>query len=169
MKVMQVMLVVAAILAAIGIAVALSRGGIENPKEYAKEYQPSGLMKSFGSLVGPPMLSRDELTDAGRPFPSSLRLTPGTKKIFHAAAGNADQRRASFRITGRSPPLTITYEADDDQPLEDWPAEDQPQEWEQSAAKKNDEVSFVIFNRGGKLTFENKGANSSTITIRMEE
>lgn len=173
MKIMQVMLIVAAILAAIGIAVALSKDRIENPRDEAKDYQPSGLMTSFGSLLGPPMLSRGELTDASRPFPSSLRLTSGTRKTFTVAPGDADQRRASFRITGQSQPLTITYTADDEQPLEDWPEEDQPQKWKQSAAKKSQEVSFVIFNKGGQLTFNNGAENNSTrrstVTIRMEE
>lgn len=167
MKVMQIMLVVAAILAAIGIAVALGRGGIENPKAYAKEYQPSGLMKSFGSLMGPPALSRDEITEAGRVFPSPLRLTPGTNKTFRVAPGNAEQRRARFRISGQSLPLTITYRVPDAQQFNNRSVDDS--EWKQREAKERNEVSFVIFNRGGELVFNNQGSNSSTVTIRMEE
>lgn len=167
MKVMQIMLVMAAILAAIGIAVALSRDRIQDPEAYADKYQPSGLMKSFGSLVGPPMLSRNELTDAGRPFPSSLRLTPGSEKEFTIASGDADQRRAKFSITGRSAPFTITYRPSRGQRFNDRSVDGDT--WKQGEAEKSNQVSFVIFNKGGKLTFRNKGDNDSTITIRMEE
>jgi len=169
MKIMQVMLIVAAILAAIGIAVALSKERIDTPRGEAREDQPSGLMNSFGSLLGPPTLSRDDLTDAGRPFPSSLRLTPGTNKTFRVAPGSPAQRRAGFRITGFSQPFTSTYKAHDDQQLDDWPKEDQPQVWGQSAAETSTEVRFVIFDKGGELTFRNRGDSSSTVTLRMEE
>ena len=167
MKLMQVMLVVAAILAAIGIAVGLSRDEIQDAEEYAKEYQPSGLMKFFGSLVGPPMLSPDELTDAGRAFPSSLRLTSNSEKTFQIAPDAADQRRASFRITGQSLPLTVTYDVPEDQRFND--RRQNNREWKQRTAENRNKVSFVIFSKGGELIFKNKGSNSSTVTIRIEE
>ncbi|TDT41758.1 hypothetical protein DES49_1860 [Halospina denitrificans] len=167
MKVMQLMLVVAAILAALGIAVALSKGGIENPKEHARTYEPSGLMRSFGSLVSPPLLGRDELTEAGRAFPASLRLAPGTRKTFNIASGNADQRRLELRVTGTSTPFAITYEPSRGQTFNDQPVDKNT--WEQDEAEKSDKVSFVIFNRGGTLIFDNTGNSGSTVSIRMEE
>jgi len=173
MKVMQVMLVVAAALAALGISVALSRGGTES----AAAYQPSALMESLGSLVGPPMLSHDELTDAeGRPFPSQLQLPPdlqsetGTADTFTIEPADARQRRAEFSITGLSPALSIRYEKDEEQQLDDWPEEKQPQTWQQGTADNTGKASFVIFDKGGQIIFNNPDKdNSSTVTIRMEE
>lgn len=163
MKVMQVMLVVAALLAALGIALALSRSDTQNPAAY----EPSGLMESFGGLLGPPLLSPQALTDGGRRFPASLQLPPNARMTFGVAPAEEDQRRASFRISGRSSPLRIVYEVDNAQQFNDRSVDDS--EWKQVEAKEKSDVNFVIFDKGGKLIFDNRGSNSSTVTIRIEE
>ncbi|XOZ34500.1 hypothetical protein ACMDCT_04520 [Halomonadaceae bacterium KBTZ08] len=165
MKVMQILLVMAAVLCGIGIAMALTGDGDQS----AAPYRPSPLMRSLGGLIGPPALNPDELTgeDRGLAFPSSFRLAEGMEKTFEIASSHSSQRHAVFRISGRSAGLTITYTVASDQRFNGRTVKGR--RWRQSKAENPDKVRFVIFDRGGELSFSNTGNRSNDITLRMED
>lgn len=163
MKLMQILLLVAAVLCTIAITVALS----SSDPQGADRYEPSSLMQSLGRLIGPRMLDPDDLTHRHQAFPSRLRLPPGTEKTFKVASSGADQRRVVFRISGTSPALTITYDVDDDQRFNGRGVDDR--QWQQAGAEEPQKARFVIFDQGGELSFSNTGNRSAGVTLRMEE
>lgn len=157
-KALQIMLVFAALLCAVGIAATLGRGdGATMPADF----HPPGWLSSLKGLAGGPRLTARELTRNGRAFPTELRLAPGGAAVFSvASAKDADVRRAEFSVHGN---VHIQYRPANGQRLGGKSV--QVQVWP-SAENRGAEPGFIFYDRGGAVTIRNQGPSIARIALK---
>lgn len=157
-KALQIMLVLAALLCAVGIAATLGRGG---GATMPADFHPPGWLRSLKGLAGGPRLTARELTRNGRAFPAELRLASGEAAAFSVAtAKDADVRRAEFSVHGS---VHIQYRPVSGQRLGGKPV--RVQDWP-SAENRGAEPSFVFYDRGGAVTIRNQGPGTARIGLK---
>ena len=148
MKALQIMLLCAAVLCAVGIAASFGQEEGAIPTEF----NPPGWLRSLRGLASGTQLTKRELMRSGRSFPAELRLGAGETVNFQvAAAEDVDIRRAEFAVRGD---VHIRYRPVTGQMLSGEPV--QVQEWP-SKKDRDAKPAFVIYDRGGTLTIRNRG------------
>lgn len=155
-KLLQVMLVVAAVLCGVGVAGTFGRGEGAMPAEF----NPPDWLRSLGGLAGGPRLDARGLTRNGRPFPAELRLEAGEKADFTVAvAGGTDVRRAEFAVRGHA---HIQYRPVSGQTLTGKPV--RAQHWP-TTKNPGAEPTFLVYERGGTITIHNRGPSTARIAL----
>ena len=159
LKTLQIMLLLTAVLCAIGIFVGLG-GGSRIDKH---NFRPPAWLKALGGFAGGPRLSARDLTANGVSLQEPLVLPSGRTRQFNVARANDEVRRVAFKVTGQGhETLHIRYQPKPGQRLsgervdsQQWPNED------------NGEPSFVVYDGGGNFVFTNVGPG--TVKIRVED
>lgn len=159
LKTLQILMVIAAVLCAVGIFAGLGGGsGVD-----ADNFQPPAWLKAMGGLAGGPRLTAKDLTNNGVAWKDPLALGGGTWRQFSVSSADDEVRRVAFRIKGPGRDgLTIRYQPKSGQRLhgEEVEAQGWPNE-------EKGEPNFVVYDRGGTFVFRNAGPN--VVEIRLED
>lgn len=158
MKALQILLVVAAVLCALGIALAVSGDDRTSPRVF----EPPAWLEWLEALAGGPRLSAGALTRDGRSFPGTLRLGGGETVRFEAAASaDAETRRIGFEVRGPGRrDVRIRYRPVPGQRLNGEPVDAQRWPNQEDGAPR-----FVVYDGGGAFRFRNTGADPAEIRI----
>lgn len=157
MKALQIMLLCAAALCAVGIAAGFGQEKGAMPKDF----KPPEWLRSLRGLAGGAELTKRELTRAGRSFPADeLRLGAGESVNFTvAAAENGDIRRAEFAVRGdvhiRYRPVAGQMLGGEPVSVQEWPSEE----------GREAKAAFVIYDRGGTLRIRNRGRSRARVDL----
>ncbi|MCO6442225.1 MAG: hypothetical protein J5I81_14375 [Nitrococcus mobilis] len=157
-KALQIMLTVAAVLCAVGVAATFGGGERAMPADF----NPPGWLRSLQGLAGGPRLAAHELTRNGRSFPAELRLAAHKTAVFSVVpTKDVELRRAKFAVHGN---VRIRYRPVSGQNLRGKPVEEQS--WSADTSRAT-EPAFVVYDRGGYFTLRN--LRGSTARIGLEE
>lgn len=156
MKALQIMLLCAAVLCAVGIAAGFGQKEGTMPTEF----NPPGWLRALRGLAGGAELTRRELTRSGRSFPAELSLAAGESVNFKvAAAADDDVRRAEFVVRGdvhiRYRPVTGQMLGGEPVRVQEWPSEE----------GREAKPAFVIYDRGGTLRIRNRGRSRARVDL----
>lgn len=155
-KLLQIMLVIAAMLCAVGIAATFGREDGAMPADF----NPPGWLQALDGLASGPRLDAHGLTRSGQPFPTELRLDAGEAVGFNVApAEDADVRRAEFTVRGN---VHVQYRPVSGQVLAGEPV--QIQNWP-TAENPDVKPVFVVYDRGGTITIRNRGPGTAHIGL----
>lgn len=161
MKAMQILLLVAGVLCAVGVIVAFSSDKVDK----TDLPPPPKWLQSFDFMAGGPQLARRELTRNGQgAFPAALRLNSHDSVTFTVSRSSEKTRRVTFLIDKKHQRIRIEYRPALDQSFEGENAVDQT--WPNEDSNWTDDPSFITYNGGGTFKFEND--SNRRISIRME-
>lgn len=159
LKTLQIMLLLTAVLCAIGIFVGLGDGS----RIDEHNFRPPTWLKGLGGFAGGPRLSAQDLTVNGVALQEPLALPGNSTRQFNVTSADDEVRRVAFLVTGSSHgTLNIRYKPNPGQRLngdkvkaQSWPNEE-----------KGD-PSFVVYDGGGIFVFTNAGPGN--LKIRLED
>lgn len=158
-KTLQIMLLIAAVLCAVGIFAGLGGGS----RIDGHNFSPPAWLKGLGGFAGGPRLSARDLTANGVSLQEPLVLPSGRTRQFNVASADDKVRRVAFLVTGSSHgTLNIRYKPNSGQRLNGKRVD--PQSWPN---EEKGDPSFVVYNGGGKFVFTNAGPSS--LKIRLED
>lgn len=143
-KALQILLVIAAVLCAIGVAALLAGKDASMPERF----QPPGWISAMQGMASQPAVTRRELRRGGSVFPTELRLARG-QAVEYSVVSDPDNRIRELEFQVLDGSVEITYETGDPEQRQKWPDKKYPD------AKPN----FVIYDTGGRLTFNHKAGN----------
>lgn len=157
LKAIQILIVVAAVLCAVGVAALLGK----NPEaRMPDDFEPPGWISLFEDVVPRPSVARQDIVAGGRAIPQDLRLAAGRNRRFEIKRDpDRDVRELAFEVLQGRP--EIIYEPKQEagkrrREPQTWPHPDKP------GAKPE----FVIYSTGGTLTIKSGAASS---TLKLEE
>ncbi|EAR21755.1 hypothetical protein [Nitrococcus mobilis] len=156
-KALQIMLVIAAVLCAVGVAATFGGGERAMPADF----NPPDWLRSLQGLAGGPRLAARELTRNSRSFPAELRLGAHKTTVFSVTpAEDAELRRAEFTVRGN---VHMRYRPVSGQQLRGKPVEEQS--WSADTSRAT-EPAFIVYDRGGTLTLRNLRGSTARIGLK---
>ena len=123
MKGFQILLVITAVLCGMGIAAALAN----NESSIPRGFTAPGWVSVLKGLAPMPSVSRREVTQQNRPFPSELTLERSdTQRFSVAPAPDTRARELEFRVIAGRAELTLRHSRSNE--TDNWPSDEYPDE-----------------------------------------
>ncbi|MCG5501132.1 hypothetical protein [Ectothiorhodospira lacustris] len=151
-KVLQLLLVLAAVLCTVGITWMLARGSSPGMPD---TFEPPGWISTLRGLAGGPGVQATDLRRDGAGFPQVLHLSGNQTVVYEVLpAPGTRTRRLVLAVEGQ---VRIRYEPVQGQRIGDESV--QPQIWPDDYPR-GDPPAFIIYDQGGQLRLENRQGNS---------